>query len=211
MIFSGRTFTVRPLFASLRCRARLTQVLAKAMAQKVVIYSVPFFFAALAKTKRWCPTWYRPTKKLLARPRSWSHFMWQTIKGPVCGSETSKNFSVRLDPGIYRDHALFRDTKKLLCHTWSWHLMRPRMIPGHQRTLLSDLILVSYHLLCERHVHHSVPAKTTNYNRSDLPVLCSCSCLYLWSLAPVSWRGCLWFWDTKELLIIWLCPGEIWL
>jgi hypothetical protein len=42
------------------------------------------------------------------------------------------------------------------------HSRRSRVVPGHQRNSLSDLIPVSYHLFSETHDHHFVPARPTN-------------------------------------------------
>ena len=81
----------------------------------------------------------------------------------MCDSRTPKKFSVRLDPGETQQgltsiFCVF-DLKSQFCIR---HSRRSRVVPGHQRTSLSDLIPVSYHLFSETHDHHFVPARPTN-------------------------------------------------
>jgi hypothetical protein len=143
--------------------------------------------------------------------------LYQALEEITCGTGTPKGFSFRLDPGELSSFQW--NTCPLFCFCLTgqsqqgltfiscvvglksqfcvrnWR--RPCLVPGHQRTYLSDLIPVSYHLFSQTHGHHFVqPDRSIAQLGSDLFVMCL-RCLASIFVADV-WRVCLWFWDTKE-------------
>jgi len=96
-----------------------------------------------------------------------------TVKGVrLCGRRKTKTYEFIIAisavalPARGRCHASEDGALRVQSHFCVRHSKRLRVVPGHQRTSLSDLILVSYHLFSETHDHHFASAPPANPNKA---------------------------------------------